>query len=153
MTEREFENQPVGVRDIDGPAMAVFKDVGVRRLDARRGNALLDGRLRLRVHRERDVMKRRCRHLRSEFFPVLGVLELEEGEGTAVGHAVEGMTIGAYLAEQLVRLAPGATFHAQIPTNPVPVSIADAIGKNTCRQHPNGIAVSLRPSRRTFLAT
>src|SRR6266403_1014879 len=49
----------------------------------------------------------RCRHLRSEFFLVLGVLELEEGEGTAVGHAVEGMTIGAHLAEQLVRLAPG----------------------------------------------
>ena len=56
--------------------------------------------------RQRDVMKRRRRHLGPEFLLVLGVLELEEGEGAAVGHGVEGVAIGAHLAEQLVRLAP-----------------------------------------------
>src|ERR1700686_4668830 len=107
MIAREFENQPVGILYVDRAAVAVFQDEGFRRLDARSGNALLDSSLRFRVHRERDVVKRRWRHLRPEFLLVLGVLELEEGESAAVGHAVEGVAVGAYLAEQLIRLTPG----------------------------------------------
>jgi hypothetical protein len=47
------------------------------------------------------------RHLGAELLLVLGVGELEEGEGAAVAEAVEGVAVRAYRAEELVGLLPG----------------------------------------------
>src|SRR5439155_27147321 len=47
------------------------------------------------------------RHLRPEFLLVLGICKLEERERPPVADPVEGMHVGAHLAEELIRLAPG----------------------------------------------
>src|ERR1700733_12345003 len=99
MVAREFENPPVGIPYVGRAAIAVLQNEGVWRLDARSGNALLDGGLRRRVHRERNVMKQRCRHFRSEFLLVRRVFELEKGERATICHTEEGVAVGAHLTK------------------------------------------------------
>src|ERR1700723_3585299 len=91
--EREFQDQAVGIMHVDRSAVPVLEHKRVRRLDACLGDPGLDSGLRFGIHCERDVVKRRRRHLRPEFLLVLGVGELEEGEGATVAHAKEGVTV------------------------------------------------------------
>src|SRR5437879_2629811 len=104
--EGEFEDQPVRVGHINRAAVAVFEHIGVRGLDTRLRNARLDGRLSLCGHPERNVVKGRRRHLRAKLRLVGRVGELKEGERPAVTDPVEGVHVGAHLAEQFVRFAP-----------------------------------------------
>src|SRR5580658_9231175 len=99
MIERELEYQPIGIVDIDRAAVAVLEYVGVRRLDPRGGDALFDIRLRFRVHGQRNVVKRRGWHFRSEFLLILWILELEERQRAAVAYGVERVAIRAHFAE------------------------------------------------------
>ena len=63
--------------------------------------------LRFGIDVERDVVKRRERHLRTELLLVALLGELEECQRAAVAQAEEAVRIGALRAEQHVLLAPG----------------------------------------------
>ena len=108
MIEREFEDQAIGIGHVDRAAIAVLQDVGVRRLDARRGDALLDGGLRLRVDRA----------ARCDETAMAGILGPNSSWSSGSSNwkkasappspmRIEGVAVSAHLAEQLVRLAPG----------------------------------------------
>ena len=84
----------------------MFKDKAVGLSIARGCEPLLDLVLGFGIAFERDVMKRGGRHFRPEQFLILGLLELEEGQRTAIADPEETMTIGPHRAEELVRLAP-----------------------------------------------
>jgi hypothetical protein len=73
---------------------------------AGRVQALLDGLLHVSVDFQRDVMKRRLRHLRAEQLLVRLVRKLEERERAAVTEPEEQVAIRALRAEQHVGLAP-----------------------------------------------
>ena len=102
----QLDNHSVGICNIERGAVAVLKSKAVGLSIARGCESLLDLVLGLGIAFERDVMKRGGRHFRSEEFLILGLLELEKGQGAAVADPEETMTIGSYRAEELVRLAP-----------------------------------------------
>ena len=102
----QLDNHSIGICDVKRCAVAMLKNKAVGRSIACGRKPLLDLLLGLGIAFERNVMKRGGRHFRPEEFLILGLLELEEGQCTAVADPEETMTIGPHRAEELVRLAP-----------------------------------------------
>src|SRR6185312_15835074 len=93
IVQGKFEDQIVWIGHIDGPAVAVLEYKRPRLLVPGRGQPLLDAFLRLAVHVERDMVKRRTRHLRSELLLIRGIRKFEEGQGPAIRKPEEQVTI------------------------------------------------------------
>jgi hypothetical protein len=85
----------------------VLEHVGVGRDDPGLGDPRRDRVLRRLVDVERDVVERGLGHRRAELLLIAVVHELKERERAAVLELEEAVAVGADLAEQLVRLAPG----------------------------------------------
>lgn len=64
MIPGELENQSVGVRHVDRAAVAMLEYEGIGGLDAGLFYPRLDGRLRLSIHLECDMVERRLRSLK-----------------------------------------------------------------------------------------
>src|SRR6266849_3128774 len=102
----QLDNHPVRIGGVERHAVTMLKDKAVGLSIARGREPLLDLVLGLGIAFERDVMKRGGWHLRTEELLILGLLELEEGQRTAIADPEETVTIGPLRAEELVRLAP-----------------------------------------------
>ena len=102
----QFQDHPVGVSHIDGPAIPVLQNVVLGLLEAVILEPLFHLGLQLRVDVQRNVVKRRARHFRTELSGVIRVGELEEGQCSAVFDAEEAMAIDTHLAEEFVGFAP-----------------------------------------------
>ncbi len=61
-----------------------------------------NGGLRRLIHRQGNVLKRRLRHLRPELGLIGRIGELEERHRAAIADPIEGVHIGAHLAEELI---------------------------------------------------
>src|SRR5256885_3469623 len=132
MIPGELETRPVGVGHVARAPIPVLEYEGIGRLDASFFYPRLNARLRLSVHLERDMVERRRRHLRAELRLVGRVGELEEGERPAIADTVESVNVGAHLAEELIRLAPGRRQRQAddvLVEAPVPLLVPGHVGR------------------------